>query len=281
MTYLIDNSHLQAELMWIEVNKIISPAKFQKLLFNIFIMDTIVLISCNELKAIDDTSDLINADDFRKGKYIKPTKIRFWNNALEQESSPECTEEEEILTTAVRLSRMGPQTQFTKKDIEEIKESFIYKYCNTDQNKAFYNWYNEAKTQKNAFSSDLTIDLMELEGGRQLLNYDPTQPKRKYVKKQKSQNKVQKQIVKFQRKKRKILNQGEGKQKIKTKKGRIRIHKERFPGQDTVNFNQQLEQEESSNDYQLMDAEQIYKINQRMNAKNFQSQSQNASQDSD
>lgn len=71
-------------------------------------MDTIVLISCNELKAIDDTSDLIDADDFRKGKYIKPTKIKFWKDALEHESSPEHTEEDEILTTSVRLSRMGP-----------------------------------------------------------------------------------------------------------------------------------------------------------------------------
>lgn len=41
-----------------------------------------MLISCNELKAIDDTSDLIDADDFRKSKYIKPTKIRFWKDAL-------------------------------------------------------------------------------------------------------------------------------------------------------------------------------------------------------
>ncbi|CAD8160818.1 unnamed protein product [Paramecium pentaurelia] len=283
MTYLVDNSHLQTELMWAEVKKIISPAKFQKVLFNIFIMDTIVLISCNELKAIDDTSDLIDADDFRKGKYIKPTKIKFWKDALEHESSPEHTEEDEILTTSVRLSRMGPQTQFTKKDIEEIKESFIYKYCNTDQNKAFYNWYNEAKTQKNAFPSDLTVDVMELEGGKQLLNYDPTQPKRKYVRKQKAETKVQKQIEKFKRKKQKIQIEGEGKQRIKTKKGRIRLHKERFPGQDTIQFNQQLEEEEdvSSDDYQLMDAEQIYKINMRMNRQNDISQSENDSQSSD
>jgi hypothetical protein len=65
------------------------------------------------------------------------------------------------LTSKVKINRFAPSTQFTKKDIEEIKASFIYKYCNTDSNKRFYNWYNEAKVDKSAYPSDLTIDVTE------------------------------------------------------------------------------------------------------------------------
>lgn len=83
MTKLIDNSNMETEEMWEEVKKTITPIKFQKILYNVFIMDTILQISCNALKAVDDNTDIINADDIRRGKFIKPTKIRYWKDAQE------------------------------------------------------------------------------------------------------------------------------------------------------------------------------------------------------
>lgn len=49
---------------------------------NIFTMDIVVLISCNELKASDDLKRLLKMDEKLRYKFKKPTTIKKWDEAL-------------------------------------------------------------------------------------------------------------------------------------------------------------------------------------------------------
>jgi len=57
------------------------------------------LIACNELKPSDETPDFIKMDERKKIKYKKPTKVKRWDEALLLSSSPENTEDEDVLRT--------------------------------------------------------------------------------------------------------------------------------------------------------------------------------------
>ena len=129
LTFAVDNYKLDFKQMIFEISKIVTPDKFQKVLQNLFMIDTIVLISCNEIRPIDENCEIYEK---RAKKYKKPTRVRRWDECLIQASSEEHTEDEDVLTAHVKINKMIPSTHLTRADIEEIKSSVLYSICNTD-----------------------------------------------------------------------------------------------------------------------------------------------------
>lgn len=45
-------------------------------------IDTIVLISCNEIRPIDDNTEMAEINEAKRKKYKKPTRVKRWDEAL-------------------------------------------------------------------------------------------------------------------------------------------------------------------------------------------------------
>ncbi|CAD8055712.1 unnamed protein product [Paramecium primaurelia] len=259
LTYVVDNHKEDYKVITEELKKMITPEKFARVLQNIFIIDLIVLIACNELKPSDETPDFIKMDERKKIKYKKPTKVKRWDEALLLSSSPENTEDEDVLRTEQEINKVTGGTNFTKADIEEIKQSPIYCVCNTDQNQTFYDWYNEAKIQKATLKTDLLVDVMDImNNNKDKQKSEKTKPVQK-----RTALLAKKQMKLIEKKKNELMKQDKD-DKIKTVRGKIKIDKEVFPGCYTKFFDKEDEDDyEDSQDnpiYSAIDADQIYQI---------------------
>jgi len=82
ISFAVDNYKLDFKSMIDEVKKIVTPDKFQKVLQNLFMIDTIVLISCNEIRPIDDNTEMAEINEAKRKKYKKPTRVKRWDEAL-------------------------------------------------------------------------------------------------------------------------------------------------------------------------------------------------------
>ncbi|CAD8153961.1 unnamed protein product [Paramecium octaurelia] len=258
LTYVVDNHKEDYKVITEELKKMITPEKFARVLQNIFIIDLIVLIACNELKPSDETPDFIKMDERKKIKYKKPTKVKRWDEALLLSSSPENTEDEDVLRTEQEINKVTGGTNFTKADIEEIKQSPIYCVCNTDQNQTFYDWYNEAKIQKATLKTDLLVDVMDIMTTKDKQKSEKSKPVQK-----RTALLAKKQMKLIEKKKNELMKQDKD-DKIKTVRGKIKIDKEVFPGCYTKFFDKEDEDDyEDSQDnpiYSAIDADQIYQI---------------------
>lgn len=267
LTYAVDNYKLDFKSMIDEIKKIITADKFQKVLQNLFMVDTIVLISCNEIRPVDEDPELQELEESKRSRYKKPTKVRSWEDALPEPSSPEHSEEEDVLTAGMKINKMMPSSHLTKADIDEIKQSYLYSICNTDQNQVFYDWYNEAKIEKTNGKMDLVIDYEDLKREQELLNGNANKEKKKMLEKT-----VRKQMKMIEKKKDQIMKNSlkNEEEKIKTVRGKIKLDKELFPGCYTKFFNKESE-DESGDQLNVIDVEQIYNINM-MNMMNTRNQ---------
>ncbi|CAD8156594.1 unnamed protein product [Paramecium pentaurelia] len=197
-------------------------------------------------------------DERKKIKYKKPTKVKRWDEALLLSSSPENTEDEDVLRTEQEINKVTGGTNFTKADMEEIKQSPIYCVCNTDQNQTFYDWYNEAKIQKATLKTDLLVDVMDVMNNTDKQKSEKSKPVQK-----RTAQLAKKQMKLIEKKKNELMKQDKD-DKIKTVRGKIKIDKEVFPGCYTKFFDKEDEDDyEDSQDnpiYSAIDADQIYQI---------------------
>lgn len=76
MSFVIENYKLDNRLLIEEVKKIITVERFQEGLLSVFVIDSLVLIACNDLKPVDDPSDIIGLNEKNKEKYKKPKVAR-------------------------------------------------------------------------------------------------------------------------------------------------------------------------------------------------------------
>ncbi|CAD8160762.1 unnamed protein product [Paramecium pentaurelia] len=261
MSFMVDNYKLDQNLLNQEVLRIITVERFQEALFHIFTIDTMILISLNEIRPNDDFTDLFEINEEIKQKYKKPTKIKTWNSALVEASSDEHTEDEDVLQVEVKVNKFLPKNQFTKDDITQIKDSEIYKLCSTDQNHKFYSWYNQAKDDQ----EDLIVNVKEFNDTKEKAKQQELQkPENRWQLKKKTPYVAKKQMKAIEKKKKMILSQDQKeKDKIKTVRGRIKLDKELFHCQYTKFFDKEPSESEVDEDdyhYSLVDADQIYKL---------------------